>query len=301
MNNNELLLDMDWSPSGCLIRFRYMGVSYTVIDTTQYIAHVRWSMVATSSTEATIQMYVFPHTYPTTHPTLHTWVAPTYDVKYRVMYTPRNGSSFHVPSDDTGEDKPLLTRLEAERDCDAIPECEGILQLDAFTIDSWFSLYTTSSSIQYNNKEVSLKDNIESSIFLRKMSHIYKGKNSADEECAPVLARQSRYPSASYREYYNGPIKNIDLSSALDADTGAVIVGKGIWTNCWTRVSASTKIDCQQEAKNNGGYGFAFHNSVCIIYTGITNPNNIQINKFNSETGKTIYEPCDGDATWLAT
>lgn len=301
VNNRELFLDMDWSPSGCLIRFHNAEISYIVVDVTYDIAHIHWSVVASSSTEATVHSYIYPQTYPVSHATLRTFVSPTYDVKYRVMQMTLTGSSFNVPSDDTGGDRPLLTMIEAERDCDAIPECEGILQWDSFTRESWFSLYTTAVSIKFNKKDITLYANTGSSTFLRKMSHIYKGKQTTDEECAPVLARQSRYPSASYHEHYNGPIQNIDLSRAVDVETGAVNVGKGIWTNCWTRSSATTKTGCKQAAESNGAYGFAYHNSVCIIYTGITNPNNIQLNRFNSETSKTIYEPCDNDATWLAT
>ena len=301
VNNRVLFLDMDWSPAGCLIHLQNADVSYVVVDVSQDIAHVRWSLVASSSTEASMQVELYPQTYPAPHATLRTLVAPTYDAKYRVTRISLTGSSFNVPSADTGGDRPILTKIEAERDCDTIPECEGILQWNTYTRESWFSLYTSDSSLTVNKKEVTLYADTGSSTFLRKMSHVYKGKKSTDEECAPVLARQSRYPSASYREHYNGPIQNIDISRAVDADTGAINVGNGIWTNCWTRNPATTKVGCKEAAANNGAYGFAFHGSVCIIYSGITNPNNIQLNRFNSETSKTIYEPCDSDATWLAT
>ena len=59
--------------------------------------------------------------------------------------------------------------------------------------------------------------------YLKKMSFYYRGRSNPVDTCEKVMPGQSKYPTVAYKEYFNIPIKdNIDLSSALDEETGAV-------------------------------------------------------------------------------
>jgi hypothetical protein len=127
------------------------------------------------------------------------------------------------------------------------------------------------------------------------MSLTYQGKETADGLCSVVEPGMAKYPSVSFTEEYNIPIQNADLSLAKDEDTGAINVGDGIWTRCWTRKpDITTKVGCYEEAKKHN-YGFAFSDqtNLCLIYTGITDPNKIRLDKYNSKTRLTKNNPCE--------
>ena len=98
-----------------------------------------------------------------------------------------------------------------------------------------------------------------------------------------MIAGLSNYPKVDFIEEYDIPIQNVDIRLAIDQDTGAVEVGQGLWTRCWTRKPhIQTKIGCYEEAKKNH-YGFAFSEDtkVCLIYTGITDPTKIKLDKYD--------------------
>ena len=69
-----------------------------------------------------------------------------------------------------------------------------------------------------------------------------------------------------------------------------------------TRVeSIHTKTACYQYALNNAMYGFAFSDdtTTCLVYSGITDNTKIKLDRYNSESRLSLFDPCDEDASWF--
>ena len=135
------------------------------------------------------------------------------------------------------------------------------------------------------------------------MSLVYQGRESTAEKCSVVRPGLSRYPSVTYTEDYNIPIKDVNISLAKDVETQAVIIGAGYWSKCWQKIdSITTKMACFQHAKNTANvYGFAFSEdtNICMAYTGITDNTKIKLDRYNSESRLSIFDPCEEDASWF--
>lgn len=285
VNDETFIIELDWTPEHCVV---LMGVS-VVVNVSYPVERIILNIEDNVFTKK-----IFPFYIPrvTTNETI--WIAPDYTQKYRIMLRSNleNGYYYNVPSSIADEVRPLLTRLDAEKECDAEVACRGILRWHVFKDETLYSLYTEELSIEgYQLKEIPALE----FDFLNKMSLTYQGKETADGLCSVVEPGMAKYPSVSFTEEYNIPIQNADLSLAKDEDTGAINVGDGIWTRCWTRKpDITTKVGCYEEAKKHN-YGFAFSDQtkLCLIYTGITDPNKIRLDKYNSKTRLTKNNPCE--------
>ena len=137
------------------------------------------------------------------------------------------------------------------------------------------------------------------------MSLIYQGlekkSNHRDSKCSVVKPGLSRYPTVSFDEDYDVPIKDVDISLARDTDTSAVIIGDGYWSKCWERTNITSKTECYTHAKNANVYGFAFSEdtNTCLVYTGIVENTKIKLDRYNSESRLSIFDPCEEDASWF--
>jgi len=98
----------------------------------------------------------------------------------------------------------------------------------------------------------------------------------------------------TFTRHFNIPIKNIDITAAKDETTKAVIIGDGYWSKCWKKKAATTKSECYGKAKEENTYGFAWSEEkhICLVYTGITDPANIQLNRYTSESRRSLLNPC---------
>ena len=126
------------------------------------------------------------------------------------------------------------------------------------------------------------------------MSLFYKGKNSSDVSaiCSPIEPRQSQYPMVSFDTTYDIPVSHVDISSAIDKETGAIEIGNGIWTNCWEKETAGDKQACLDKCRSKQWHGFAWSSSnVCLCYR--IKSKDIQLHKYYSDTAKTENNPCD--------
>ena len=144
--------------------------------------------------------------------------------------------------------------------------------------------------------------------YLKKMSFVYKGRKTEEDKCAIVSPGMSKYPSVDFIEDYNIPIKNIDVSLAedpdtkdLEPDTGPVDLGLGYWTKCWRREpNINDKKECYLKARELNHFGFAFSDETneCLVYSGITDPSKIKLDKYNSDARKDLFDPCIENAVW---
>jgi hypothetical protein len=135
------------------------------------------------------------------------------------------------------------------------------------------------------------------------MSLVYQGRETINSKCTVVEAGLSKYPTVTYTEDYNIPIKNIDIRLAEDPETSSVVIGDGYWSNCWQKVESDTKMGCYEYAKTTAGvYGFSYseNTNICLVLTGIIDNTKIKLDRFNSESRLTLFHPCEGDSTeWI--
>merc|ERR1711865_65501 len=95
-------------------------------------------------------------------------------------------------------------------------------------------------------------------VYFKKMSLLYQGKENAESSCIIILPGMSKFPTVSYTEVVDPPIRNIDLSLATDTETPSIVIGNGIWENCWIKVGVNDKAECYQKSLDRGSWGFAF-------------------------------------------
>ena len=242
------------------------------------------------------------------------WVAPRYDMKYMPIVEEMTGYFFLIPSEDTGNARLLMDFERAEYDCDQEPGCLGLIAFNSLeegnvnTEPTLYALYTETRNLKgwptYEMPDSSYYR------YLKKMSFVYEGAASSSSKCAIVEPGLSKYPTVSYTEEYNIPIKNIDIRLAEDDfdddddESKAVIVGDGYWSNCWKKIdSVNTKKDCYEYAKDiENVYGFSFseETEICLVYSGITDNTKIKLDRFNSESRLSLFDPCNGDNTdWI--
>jgi len=60
------------------------------------------------------------------------------------------------------------------------------------------------------------------------------------------------------------------------------------------------KLGCYHRALQSHAYGFAWSEdtNICLVYTNITSPNNIQLNKWTDDAGRNDHNPCGKETTW---
>lgn len=299
VNNQLFVIDLDWSPSHLTMTVgSEVYGNDTIIDESGSFNRVK--MVIEMNTLTVIK---YPSWVPESSDTETVWIAPSYDVKYTEIKEPMNGYYFQIPSEDTGNPRTLMNIKSAEYDCDLEPDCLGLIRWISVnpSVESLYSLYTNIPNLNgWTTYELD-SDSFEFT-YLKKMSLVYQGRETVNSKCNIVSAGQAKYPTVSFTEDYNIPIKDLDIRLAQDEDTQAVIIGDGYWSKCWTRVeSIHTKTACYQYALNNAMYGFAFSDdtALCMVYSGITDNTKIKLDRYNSESRLSLFDPCDEDASWF--
>jgi hypothetical protein len=297
VNSIPIEMDFSWSTSSLKVDISSsLYSSTTIIDESESYERIHLIIEM-----GVLSIKLYPSTWikPTES---RTYISPDYVQKYmHTSQTQLPGRYFLIPSEDTGDDRLLLNRDRAEYDCDLEPDCLGLIQWENIFQETLYSLYTENSVLKTINLH-SFEESDESYIFLKKMSHYYSGKENIADSCERIMPGQSKYPSVPYTEYFNIPIQDIDISQAQDEETGAVEIGNGVWTKCWSKVDRSTKLGCFEYARDNEKvYGFAFSETpaVCLVYSKITNPLKIKLDRYTSEQRLSLDDPCDIDADWF--
>ena len=289
VNNQDMYVEANWDEHGIKVTLGNDIYGYTtVLENDVYTKRV---VLTIESARLHVRVYPYPAISPTSS---ISWYAPDYNHKYMEMAElPTNAKFYNLLNTDTGTPRKLMNRDEADEECDKEPTCIGILRWRQVTDGIRYSLVTNKQYVEGTNL------NVQSSeyTFHRKMSLVYKGKESDADSCSVLKPGLSRYPAVSYTEHYNAPLKDVDISSATDNETQAVVVGNGIWTNCWERVGSNmTKLECYNAANTHVPrvYGFAHsdEDGTCLIYIRITDPSQIQLNEFSSQAKLTTKQPC---------
>lgn len=235
------------------------------------------------------------------------WLAPFYDIKYTEIREVMTGYYFQIPSEDTGNERNLLTRFEADYDCDQEPDCLGLIRWETIfgenrPVESLYSLYTIKPNLNGWNTH-KIIDIVEPYTYLKKMSMVYAGRETDISKCSVVEPGLSKYPTVDFTENYNIPIKDIDIRLAQDEETQAVVIGEGYWSKCWKRMEGiTTKTQCYEYARDTEKvYGFAFseQTNICLVYSGIKDNTKIKLDRYNSESRLSLFDPCDEDASWF--
>lgn len=299
INAQKISLDIEWDLKNIKIDIieEYTLIKHTVLQTSG--SYKRFVLLIDGNS---VRVRLYKMKEYDDNSQSQSWLVPIYGKKYRISDKVKTGYAFNVPSDDTGIDTPILILEQAEYACDIQEDCSGIIQWEAITRGTLFSLYTyknvVGSSILYPISDEIGKQN--DFIYLHKMSMFYKGKNEADltSTCAVIKARQASYPMVNYSTTYNIPVTDINFTSVVEPQTKAVEIGNGIWTNCWEKQDGGVNIkDCYQTCRSKSWHGFAWSNvtNTCLCYR--INKNNIKLNKYtdslHSTDSKSVYNPCD--------
>ena len=305
INGNLFHMDFDWTPYQLNLTIGSELYGYNnIVYQEKMIERVKMIIEM-----GALQVTLYPSTLPLDIPSeTPVWIAPRYNIKYVYVRENMVGQYFLVPSEDTGNERTLMTRLAAEYDCDQEPECLGLIQfndLKSYSSDTeptLYALYTETRNL--NGWATYDMPSSDSYLFLKKMSMVYQGRETSLSLCAVVEPGLSKYPTVSYTEDYNIPIKNIDIRLAEDEDTGSVVVGDGYWNNCWKKIdSIDTKMGCFEYARDQEkvyGFSFSTDTNICLVYSGITDNTKIKLDRFNSESRLSLFDPCDGDSTdWI--
>lgn len=197
-------------------------------------------------------------------------------------------------------DHPSLQFDTTEYLCDLEPKCLGIIQ---WTVPFRENLFTMYSEVPLEGFEEYSMNEYTEYIVYKKMSLVYQGRTSSTSSCDVVKPGLAKYPSVSYSETYDMPINNIDLSLSTDADTNSIIIGNGLWSNCWKRYkNIRTKKDCKDQAVTDKVYGFAFSDDekICIVYHEMDDANKIKLGRYNSESRRTLFNPCGITTKWIS-
>jgi len=196
-------------------------------------------------------------------------------------------------------DNPSLQFNATEYLCDLEPKCIGIIQWTVPFRENWFTMY---SEVPVKGFEEYFMNEYTQYVAYKKMSLIYQGRELSTSTCNVVEPGLAKYPSVTYSETYDMPIDNIDLSLTTDAETDSIIIGNGLWDNCWKRYKdITTKKGCKEQAVIDQVYGFAFSdNNVCIVYYKMNDPTKIKLGRYNSESRRTLFNPCGNSTKWIS-
>lgn len=308
INGQKLWIDFIWTPHNIKITMGSDIYGYDVIID-QYASIERVKFVVELGS---LRYNIFPTVLPMWSPETQSqavWVSPRYDVKYVNIREHMSGYFFLIPSEDTGNERTLMTLEAAEYDCDMEPDCLGLIQWDDINNmegqEGETTLYSLYTDVPHLNGWATwtLSDTSKGYLYLKKMSLVYQGRETINSKCTVVEAGLSKYPTVTYTEDYNIPIKNIDIRLAEDPETESVVIGDGYWSNCWTKMDIDTKMGCYEYARDTEKvYGFSFSEStdICLVLTGIIDNTKIKLDRFNSESRLTLFHPCEGDSTeWI--
>lgn len=299
VNGQRFEIDLDWSREHLLMSVgSAIYGNDTIIDVQGSFNRVK--MVVEMNIVTIIK---YPSWIPSYDASETVWIAPSYDVKYTRITEPMTGYYFQIPSEDTGNPRTLMTLKEAEYDCDLEPDCFGLVEWSNVNpvVESLYSLYTNIPNLNGWDTYQLSTDTLAFS-YLKKMSFVYQGRETVNSKCQIVKPGMAKYPTVPFTEDYNIPIKDLDIRLAQDEDTLAVIIGDGYWSKCWTRKeSILDKNACYQYAQENNMYGFAFSDetNTCLVYSGITDNTKIKLDRYNSESRLSLFDPCEEDASWF--
>jgi len=299
VNDVEVYFDIDWTTER--INISIGSDIYGIDNIVERDGYYEWVKIIIEDGDLKITMY--PFFVPEPNADEYVYISPRYDVKYETFVEYLDGYHFLVPSEDTGYNRKLLSRKEAENDCDLEPMCLGIIRWDVINeeYETLYSLYT--DVVNLNGWTTYPMVGEMSHDYLKKMSLVYQGRESITEKCSVVSPGLSRYPKVTYTEDYNIPIQDVNISLAKDKETDTVIIGDGYWSKCWKKIeSIHTKMACYLHAKNSEKvYGFAFSEdtNICLVYTGIQDNTKIKLDRYNSESRLSIFDPCEEDASWF--
>ena len=281
VNGHDFYITTQWTPYAFSVHFR------TQDKITEFRHDESVMMFKMVVEDQTMHYTLYKDYSPIAHDAKQLWMAPLFEKKYVRLVTMLDA---YVLTKDT----PYLQRELAEYDCDLELLCEGIVQWDERFRENLFSLYSSANAVD-GFETHPMPTN--SHLYYGKMSRIYQGRENDAMPCDTIFDKRSKYPSVEYAEAYDIPIQNIDLTLATDADTNSIVIGRGLWTHCWTRdTTATTKLQCYKNAKNSlsGALGFAFSDDegVCLIYHKLTEPTRIKLGRYNSESRLTLFHPC---------
>jgi hypothetical protein len=293
LNGNKIHLNMIWDTERLQLTLRQdeSSTEHLVIDSIGEYSHF---VIYVSSVTAVKTVHYKANQYENGNDNI--FIIPKYGVKYQKMIDPTTGYTFNPLSVDTGSDEPLMDIVSSATACDAEEDCVGIIRWTNRNRKTWFSLQSFKSAVGAATMHP-LDEETADYVQFRKMSLVYQGKDGSDTaaDCEVIRSRQSTYPMIQYDYNYNIPVKNIDFSSVTDAETGGIIIGAGVWSRCWTKLSATSKLDCKQLCESRGEAGFAWSESnaqpTCLCYG--FDSKSVALNKYSSDDAKSIHNPCD--------
>jgi len=295
INGMKLTITIEWTPLKILIKMYEHFVYNQEFEIINESGEYQYFSIVLGNGNVKVKLY---HSHHFTLSQLQSevlWLAPAYGTKYRMANIEQGGYVFNIISQDTDEEIPLLHLEAAEYACDKEEDCTGIVRWRELTRKTMYSLYTFKTAVGQNR--LYPLDN-QPFDFYNKMSLFYKGNEGMDTSCLPIEARQSHYPMVSFDTTYDIPVSHVDISSAIDEETGAIEIGNGIWTNCWDRMTTGTKQDCLNKCQQQQWHGFAWadannirDDAVCLCYR--IKSTDIKLHKFYSDTSKTEFNPCD--------
>jgi len=308
VNGMDFMIKTEWTPRKFKIEMGY-GSTWSTIELNEFISIFKIRIEPNGRTIVS-EYKLFRGYSPEKHSEKNTFLAPFFENKY-------------VPIRETLDkyvliknNAPFSNFEEVEYACDMLLECTGIVQWDDPFKENYFTLYSETRNVEgfeaHQTPTVICSDTGECQfrrVFLKKMSMVYQGAGDDNSKCDTIAKKRSKYPTVEFEEIYDIPIENIDLSLAKDEETSAIIIGSGLWTNCWVKGSSTSKNECYKEARTNGSYGFAFSEDsteeeekipVCLIYHQITDQSKIKLGRYNSEARRTLFHPCnfEDDTYW---
>jgi len=293
LNGNKIHLNMIWDTERLKVTLRQdeSSTEHTIIDSA---GEYRMFVIYVSSVTAVKTVLYKANQYENGNDNI--FIIPKYGVNYQRMIDPTTGYTFNPLSVDTGADEPLMDMVSSQTACDAEEDCVGIIRWTNRNRKTWFSLQSFKSAVGAATM-YPLDEETAEYVQFRKMSLVYQGKDGADTsaDCEVVASRQATYPMIQYNYDYNIPVKNIDFSSVTDTETGGIIIGAGVWSRCWTKLSATSKLACKQLCESRGEAGFAWSESnaqpTCLCYGFDSKA--VALNKYSSDDAKSIHNPCD--------
>lgn len=298
VNGMDFLMKSEWTPRKCKIEVGYGSTWTTIVNMDEHVTVLKVRIETDRQNNVIADYKIFRNFYPSATPGTTSYLAPLFETKYVPIIETLN---HYILIRDGG---PFVDIDDVEYACDMLLACTGIIQWDLPYKENYFTLYSDTDNVvgfePYNMVS-------QEHVFLKKMSKVYQGAESALAKCDTIDEKRSKYPTVEFEEIYDIPIENIDLSLAQDDVTPSVIIGSGLWSNCWVKGQSTTKVECYNEAYNNNSWGFAFSDDtedtevpmpVCLIYYKITDQTKIKLGRYNSEARRTLFHPCNSETTY---
>lgn len=288
VNGKDFYIKTTWTPYA----FRVDFLNTDGFDNTTLIVDDPVIMFKLVVEDKKASYKVFKDYFPSASETERLFVAPMFEHKYVKLVDPLDGYVLV-------EDLPYLQLDTVEYACDMEPLCTGIIQWDEPFRENLYSLHSRVDNVD-GFDSYKMPENM--GILYAKMSLVYQGRDAGTgtSKCDTISGKRAKYPTVEFTETYDIPIEDIDLSLAKDDETPSIVIGKGLWTQCWERVTATSKIDCYEKAKEANTFGFAYSEDegVCLVYYQLTDATRIKLGRYNSESRLNIFHPCNSENTY---